>query len=63
MNHLYDMDMSWFQHAKVAWKLSLRLFLLMLAAFFHGLFPFMLIHTASKGVKKLSYELDKRSNT
>ena len=57
MNHLYDLDMSWFQHAKVAWKLSLRLLLLTLAAFFHGLFPFMLTKTASKGVKKLSEEL------
>ena len=57
MNHLYDMDMSWFQHAKVAWKLSFRLLLLMLAAFFHGLFPFILTNTASSGVKKLGKEL------
>ena len=57
MNHLYDLDMSWFQHAKVAWKLSLRLFLLMLAAFFHGLFPFMLTHTTSNGIKKLNEEI------
>jgi len=63
MNHLYDMKMSWFQHAKVAWKLSLKLFLLFLAAFLHGLFPFVLINTTSKGVEKLSNELDKRNDT
>jgi len=54
MNHLYDMEMSWFQHAKVAWKLSFSLFLLALAAFIHGLLPFTLTNTASNGVKKLN---------
>ena len=57
------MDMSWFQHVRIAWKLSLNLFLLMLAAFFHGLFPVILTNIASKGVKKLSDELDKRNDT
>jgi len=57
MNHLYDMEMSWFQHAKVAWKLCFKLFLLTLSAFFHGLFPFMLISTTSNGIKKLNEEL------
>jgi hypothetical protein len=57
MNHLYDLEMSWFQHAKVAWKLCFKLFLLTLSAFFHGLFPFMLISTTSNGIKKLNEEL------
>ena len=57
MNHLYDLDMSWWQHAKKAWKLSSKLLLLSIAAFFHGLFPFMLSKTASNGVKKINDSL------
>ena len=57
MNHLYDMEMSWFQHAKVAWKLSSKLLLLSLAAFLHGVFPFILTKTASSGIKKLEGKL------
>jgi len=57
MNHLYDLEMSWFQHAKIAWKMSFKLFLLSLAALLHGLFPFMLTKTASSGIKKLHANL------
>ena len=57
MNHLYDTQMTWFQHAKFAWKMSLRLFLLSLSAAVHGLLPFIFISTTSKGIKKLHDEL------
>ena len=57
MNHLYDLDMSWFQHAKVAWTMSFKLFLLSLFALLHGLFPFMLTKTTSNGIKKLHANL------
>jgi len=57
MNHLYDMEMSWLQHAKVAWKLCFKLFLLTLSAFLHGLFPFILTKTTSNGIKKLNESL------
>tara|TARA_R100001594_G_scaffold113543_1_gene148411 strand:+ start:1473 stop:1838 length:366 start_codon:yes stop_codon:yes gene_type:complete len=53
MNHLYDLQMSWFKHAKKAWKLSLILFGLSVAALLHGLFPFIFIKTTSTGVHKL----------
>jgi len=57
MNHLYDVDMTWWNHGKRAWKMSLRLFLLSLTALVHGLLPFTFSSTASDGVKKLHEEL------
>ena len=57
MNHLYDMEMSWFQHAKVAWKMCFKLLLLTITAFLHGLFPFIFINTTTQGIKKLNEEL------
>jgi len=57
MNHLHDSNMSWWKHAKKAWKLSSKLLLLSLAAFLHGLAPFMFTKTVSNGVKKMSENL------
>jgi len=57
MNHLYDEQMTWMQHAKFAWSLALRLFLLSLIALVHGLLPFTFTSTTSKGIKKLHEEL------
>jgi len=53
MNHLYDVQMSWWRHAKFAWWLSWKLFLLSLSALVHGLLPFIFTSTASSGIKKL----------
>jgi len=63
MNHLYDAQMTWLGHGKFAWKMALRLFLLSLTALVHGLLPFTFTSTTSKGVKKLSDELDSRNHT
>ena len=57
MNHLYDVEMSWWNHGKHAWKMSLKLFLLSLTAAVHGLLPFIFTSTTSKGIKKLHEEL------
>ena len=57
MNHLYDVEMTWWGHGKHAWKMSLRLFLLSLTAAVHGLLPFMFSSTTSEGIKKLHGEL------
>ena len=57
MNHLYDVQMTWFQHARGAWRMSLKLFLLSLTALVHGLLPFTFSSTASEGIKKLHGEL------
>ena len=57
MNHLYDVEMTWWSHGKGAWKMSLRLFLLSLTALVHGLLPFMFSSTTSDGIKKLHEEL------
>ena len=59
MNHLYDAQMSWWKHAKRAWKMGLRLFLLSLTALVHGLLPFTFTSTASEGVKKLHADISK----
>ena len=57
MNHLYDVEMTWWSHGKGAWKMSLKLFLLSLTAAVHGLLPFTFISSTSNGVKKLHEEL------
>ena len=57
MNHLYDVEMTWFQHAKGAWRMSSRLFLLSLTAAVHGLLPFTFSSTTSEGIKKLHEDL------
>ena len=57
MNHLYDVEMTWWSHGKHAWKISLKLFLLSLTALAHGLLPFIFSSTTSEGIKKLHEEL------
>jgi hypothetical protein len=57
MNHLYDVEMTWWSHGKHAWKMSLKLFLLSLTALVHGLLPFIFSSTTSDGIKKLHEEL------
>ena len=57
MNHLYDVEMTWWSHGKVAWRMSLKLFLLSLTALAHGLLPFIFSSTTSEGIKKLHEEL------
>ena len=63
MNHLYDAEMTWFQHARFAWKMSLKLFLLSLTAAVHGLLPFTFMSTTSKGVKRLADDLGQGNHT
>jgi len=57
MNHLYFVQMSWFQHGKRAWALSGKLFLLSVVALIHGLLPIVFLSTTSEGIKKLHEEL------
>ena len=59
MNHLYDEQMTWMQHAKFAWSLALRLFLLALSALVHGLLPFIFTAKVSDGIASLDSELKK----
>ena len=57
MNHLNEVEMTWWNHGKYAWKMSLKLFLLSLTALVHGLLPFTFLSTTSDGIKKLNEEL------
>jgi len=57
MNHLYDTEMTWWNHGKHAWKMSLKLFLLSLTALVHGLLPFTFLSTTSDGIKKLHEDI------
>ena len=58
MNHLYDVEMTWWSHGKGAWRMSLKLFLLSLTALAHGMLPFIFSSTVSNGVKDLHLELE-----
>ena len=57
MNHLYDVEMTWWSHGKGAWKMSLKLFLLSLTALVHGLLPFTFSSTTSEGINKLHEDI------
>ena len=57
MNHLYNVQMSWWRHAKFAWYLSWKLFRLSLIALVHGMLPFIFISATSDGIKKLHEKL------
>ena len=57
MNHLYDVEMSWWNHGKYAWKMSLKLFHMSLTALVHGLLPFTFSSATSDGIKKLNKDL------
>ena len=59
MNHLYDVEMTWWNHGKHAWKMSLKLFLLSLTAAVHGLLPFIFMSKVSDGIASLDSELKK----
>ena len=61
MNHLYDAQMTWWTHAKFAWKMALRLFLLSLTALVHGLLPFTFMYTTSKGIEKLAKDINEQA--
>jgi Na+/phosphate symporter len=63
VNHLYDVQMTWWTHAIGAWKMGLKLFLLSLTALVHGLLPFTFSSTTSDGIKKIADDLDQGNNT
>ena len=60
MNHLYDVQMSWWRHAKFAWCLSWKLFRLSLIALVHGMLPFIFISSTSDGINELNKKLSKQ---
>jgi putative exporter of polyketide antibiotics len=63
MNHLYDLQMTWWRHAKIAWCLSWKLFLLSLTALAHGMLPFTFSSTTSEGIKKIAHDMDQGNHT
>jgi hypothetical protein len=60
--HLEDVGMNYTMHLRFAWILALKLFLLSLIALVHGIFPFILVHLVSDGVKSLDSELKSRDH-
>ena len=62
MKHLKDVNMTYTEHWMFAWILALKLFLLSLIALVHGIFPFILVHSVSDGVKSLDSELKARDH-
>lgn len=62
MKHLKDVNMTYTEHWMFAWILALKLFLLSLIALVHGIFPFILVHLVSDGVKSIDSELNSRDH-
>ena len=54
MNHLHDVEMTWWSQGKGAWRMSLKLFLLSLPALVHGIFPSILVHSVSDKIKVMA---------
>ena len=52
--HPGDVDETYFEHMKCAFKFFYTLFGLSLSALVHSVFPFWFEHTASNGIKKLN---------
>ena len=49
--------MSYVFHLAFAWTLALKLFLLLLIALAHGMFPFIFTTRVSNGVKAIELQL------
>lgn len=57
LKHLKEQNMSYAFHLVFAWLLALKLFLLLLTALVHGIFPFIFTTRVSKGVKAIELQL------
>ena len=56
-NHLRNANIRYFHHAFRVAKVSVKLILLGIAGLIHGILPFALVETVSKGVKDVAEEL------
>ena len=59
LSHLKDVNLSWDRHLRFAWRIAWKLLLLSLTALFHGIFPFIWVHSVSDSVIKMADELHK----
>ena len=57
MKHLKDKNLTYFQHMRAAWTLTIQLFLLSLISLVHGMLPFMFLSITTDGIKKLNEKL------
>jgi len=55
--HLEDVSMDYMMHLRYAWLLALKLFLLSLISFVHGMLPFIFTHKVSDRIASLDSEL------
>lgn len=60
--HLHDADESYFEHLGFTIKVGVTLIVAALLAMIHGLFPFILTHTASTMLCRLTSEMQARKN-
>ena len=58
--HPKSVDQTYFEHAKFSLCLALHGFIVMLAGFFHAIFPFILKDAASKTVHNCADKIRKR---
>jgi hypothetical protein len=56
-NHLKEQRISYGTHLVRVFKASAKLLWLALAGFIHGIFPFVLVNTVTKGIKEIERDL------
>ncbi len=54
MNHLQEINKTWFQHFKFALSLSIKLFKLSIISLAHSILPNIFVHDVSEEIKKLN---------
>lgn len=60
-NHLKEQRISYGTHLVRVFKASAKLLWLALAGIIHGIFPFVLVNTVTKGIKEVEQDLFIRS--
>jgi hypothetical protein len=60
LEHLKEQRISYGNHLVRVLKASAKLFLLSIAGFIHGIFPFVFINTVTKGIREVERDLFKR---
>ena len=61
MRHLDDAGESYFEHCFIAISYSIKLMYLGIAVLVHAFLPFVLITTASVGIRKIIKDIDERT--
>ena len=61
MRHLEDVGEKYFEHGFIAFSYGFKLIYLGIAVFIHAVLPFVLITTASDGIRRIIKDIDERA--